>query len=487
MRKLAVLLLPVFCAAAGSPQGIDSLIDMARAAPGEFAADAMIRIAALDSLEKPRRVRLLEEAFQRASESQEPYRRRAGITKVVGSAGFFNRAFDQDLDALTLRLRVVEALLPLDKDKARDLFLRIPPLQLPKLHCSDFLVYDVGRYYQVLGRVAAEAFTAKQVEKSEPFRLVLQQVGAISSPAQVIPAARLIVESKLKDPDFQALVAAYTGALAQISGDDRSFTYAHSTGPAILALVDQLKARKMSPLPLLESYRLYVVANLSAARCADDALMSNTAQSFGLADAAPVVIDDAVGYFNQGLRLPPLQLIQEAEVTPAKVEGAAEGLRSCEDTECQAIAKQYRDLVIQPNGLGYSTDDRKTPEWQSKLQDYLNALASWKSSSGIPEAQYFRNKCGIYTELLSVVARDEDRDAVIRALLLFVESSKFQAESRVQWFLPVNALLGRAALDPANTGKLMPELRQAHDPIIALYAQLDTVLPRTPDRIMPLL
>src|SRR5579872_275370 len=350
MKKLAVLVVPLWCAAAGAPPAIDSLVDMARAVPGEFAADAMIRIAAIDSLEKARRVRLLEEAFQRAAESQEPYRRRAGITKVVGSSGFLNRAFDQDLDALTLRLRVVEALLPLDKDKARDLFQQIPPIQLSKLTCAQFLVYDVARFYQVLGRVAREGFTPKQVEKREPFRLLLQHAGAVASPAQVIPAAQMIAKSGLPDADFQAVAAAYAGALGRIGGDDRSFTYAHSTGPAILALVDELKARKISPLPLLEGYRLYLVSNLSAPRCGDDDLMLSFGQSFGLADGGPLVIANDIEYFNKALRLPPLQLIGESEATPSKVEGAAEGLRTCEDTDCQSIARKFRDLILRPNG-----------------------------------------------------------------------------------------------------------------------------------------
>src|SRR5689334_10210479 len=123
MKLLAVLVAPLVCAAAGLPSPIESAIDMARGAPGEFAADGLIRIAALEQVDKSQKAALLEQAFQRAGEAQEPYKRRASITKVAGSAGFYNRAYDQDLDALSLRLRAVEALLPLDGRKARELFL----------------------------------------------------------------------------------------------------------------------------------------------------------------------------------------------------------------------------------------------------------------------------------------------------------------------------------------------------------------------------
>ena len=53
--------------------------------------------------------------------------------------------------------------------------------------------------------------------------------------------------------------------------------------------------------------------------------------------------------------------------------------------------------------------------------------------------------------------------------------------------MPVSALIGRVALDPAGAGRVAEELRQADDPTIALYANLERVAPRTPDRILPLL
>ncbi len=193
------------------------------------------------------------------------------------------------------------------------------------------------------------------------------------------------------------------------------------------------------------------------------------------------------GISTRRFRVPPLQLIEDTEVTAAKTEGVAEGLRSCADPDCQAMAQQYRNLVFPPGGVPYTLADRKGTEWQAKLADFLNVLASWKESSAAEAAQYYRNKCGILSELLGLVPTSENQGTVIRALLDFVQGNKFQAESRIQWFLPVNALLGRAALDPLGFGKFMPEFRQSRDPVIALYAQLESVAPRGPERVMPLL
>jgi hypothetical protein len=110
---------------------IQAALDMAHGAPGEFAADALLRIAALDALETPQRVRLIEEAFHRADEAQQPYKRRNAMPNIPSNVQFQQRAFAQDLDALSLRTRAIEEMLPLDAGRARQLFLDLPPLDLP--------------------------------------------------------------------------------------------------------------------------------------------------------------------------------------------------------------------------------------------------------------------------------------------------------------------------------------------------------------------
>ena len=277
MKTLALMLLPMLCAAADAPAAIDALLDAARAAPAEFAADATIRIAALHQLEKARRIELLDQAFRIASGAQQPYKRHATFSQAGSSSAFLNRAYGQDLDAMSLRLRAIDALLPLDAQKARDLFVQIPPPRTPRLQCGDFLIYDVGRFYDTLGNIARQSFTPPEVQAGEPFRLLQRFTGAITSPVEVAPVARMLAAANVKDTDFLALVNSFAGALGRISGDDRSFAFSITAGKQILALVEESKRRRSSPLSLLEAYRLYLVNNLSAARCADDDSMLGNA------------------------------------------------------------------------------------------------------------------------------------------------------------------------------------------------------------------
>lgn len=197
-----------------------------------------------------------------------------------------------------------------------------------------------------------------------------------------------------------------------------------------------------------------------------------------------------MSFFNQKLRMAPLQEIQELEATPSRLEGTATGLGACEGTECRAILEQYRGLVFNSNNVPYLPAEKTTPEWRNKLRDFLAAMAAWKPGAGAGRptaASHYRDKCGFYADLAGVVTAGADRELVLRALLDYVKQNRLQAENRMEWFLPANALIGRVRLDPLVLGPMMDELRRTNDPVIALYADLEAAAPRPPDRILPLL
>ena len=477
MRICAFFLLPWIGLAAGRPLEIDALVDQARGAPAEFAADALIRIAALPGVDKPRKVELLSEAFGQAAGARQPYKRRSLAMDLGGAPRFYlqldNRIYSQDLDALSLQLRAVEALLPLDARKARDLFSRIPPLTLPRLTCEDYLVYDVSRFYEVLLGVTRNGFTPEEVAKGRPTLMLAQYAAAIASPSQIGPAARLVASAGLNDADFQKLLVPLAGALRRISDDSRSFMEARDAGAAILALAEDCERRRISPLILADAYRVYVVNNLSGIRCAGGPSASDA--------------NDFVRFFNERLVTPPLRPIEEREAARSKVEGKASLPRRCEDAECRAMAARYRDLLLSPSGEGWSAEGKSTPEWKGRLEDFFSAMEAWQPSSGLPDAGFFREKSGFYIDLFGLLQGQAGRESAARAALRFLEASRFRAETLAEWFLPVNVLIRRARLDPLGLGWLAAELERSSDPVIALYARLEKIAPRPIQEILPLL
>ena len=482
------MLLPALCWPAQTSITLDQLITMARAAPPEFSAEALIRIGAIDKVEKARKIELLEEAFRRAADAQLPYRQRASIVKVAGPAGVYNRAGAQGLDALSLRLKAVRAMLPLDGAHARDMFHRIPPVKLPQLKCEQYLVYDVDGFYEVLDRIAKETFTPAEVAEGDSYRFVEPYVLAMMSPVQLPGAARLIADSNVGDKEFEALMSAYAKTIVKIKGDDRSFTYA-AAGPPIHSVVVAAQNRKLPVAPLLEAYRVYLVNNMSAPRCADDDMVVYEATSFAFTDprATEQQGPDPAVYFNVHLRVPPLQDIKETEVTPAKLEGVATGLHGCEDATCKSIVPLYTGLIFDPDHNPLPFSKKETPEWQGQCIDLLKAMATWKPAAPADSAEYFREKSSLYSDLTNIQPNAAAKVAVLREELAFVTKSKAMAENRAQWFLPLNAIIGRVTLDPLGLSALADDLRATTDPVITLFTELDALAPRRPDQIMPLI
>lgn len=475
---VVLLSLPLYARAA-TPAEIDALIAAARTAPGEFSADAMIRIGSIEDAGKERRIELLEQAFERASAAGQPYKKIAAITRLPGPVGTISKEYAQEIDGLSLRLRAVEAMLPLDAKKARALFAKIPPTKLTKATCTDFLVYDLGRYYDVLEKIARDA------EGAERAALLEHAAADVTSPVQIGPMARVLTSAELSDEAFGRVVAAFGKAMAKVTGDDRSFTYASKVGTQIEALTTECKRRKVSPLQLLEGYRVYLAFNLSAARCADDLTAAG-----GLAVLATVeapTSSDLVAHFNQKLQMAPLQPIHELESTPSRFEGLAVGPRECKELQCLEAGEFYRDLIIGPDNKPIPQKDRGGPEWWENLGRVLKTLAAWKPTGLTPEADLFRERSAMYSGLLNLAPAGNARKTVLRAALEFIERSALQKSHPMEWFLAMNALIARTSLDPMGYREFVDEMRKSGDPLIALYANLEAAAPRPPDQVLKLL
>jgi hypothetical protein len=456
-----------------SSSAIDAVVDLTRGAPAELAADALIRLAALDQLPKKRRIELLEQAFQSAAASPVPYKKRSALTNAQAPSAFLERAYALDLDALSLRLRAVQALLPLDPQRARARFEDIPPIDLPNLTCDDFMAYDVSRYYQVLAEVAAQGFTAKEAKEEEPIKF-LTRYAAINYPAQIAPEARILANLSIPDSTFQSLVTAFAGNLSRMGGDDRSFTdAAREAGPAIAALAQASARRGLTPVVVLGAYREFLVGHLTAARCDES-------------DSAGASADPA-DYFNSHLRTAAVGSIDEAERTPSKREGKPQGLASCDSPECRNIRAQYQSLVFTDSGKAVQESERQSIDWQIRVRDFLSALAAWTDGSGVPPIQHFREKIDFYNQLIAIVPKGETLDYVFSSMLSFLIAGRPSGEDQIEWYLPVIQLVGRVALNPGAFERAAADLRQANDSAIALEMALEQVAPHPVNEFMLLL
>jgi hypothetical protein len=480
MKTTALILLPLVVLGATSTPDPKAVAALARQAPAEFAADAMIRLASNAKLDTRARVKLLTEAFARATEAQRPLRMRGSITRPGSSGGFLERAYALEIDALSLRLRAVHDMLPLDEAKASKLFLSIPRPELPSVHCEQNVVYDVDLYYEGLGAIA-------KIGHRNVAKLLKDRVRGIASPAQIAPVARLLLGAGLNDADLQSFTGSLAASLGGIGGDDRAFTYfAASTGPAIADLVGELKRRHLSPLPLAEAYRRYLVNHLSGERCADGYLIFNGPLTVYLATGQPseTLGSGAAALFAEKILLPPLTPLTEQETTPKKLEGFAAGTKTCQDAQCQHFVDIERELAFTPDGTPLLDSQRDTDAWHASLVAALATLKAWQPGKGEAD-DVFREKTWAYNNLYAM-SHSRERQLVVGSWLEYLKQSRASASDRAQWLLPVCALIGRSAIDPGNR-EMAELLRASDDPVIALYLQVEALAPRTPDKILGLL
>jgi hypothetical protein len=492
VHMFALLLL---AAAATLPKPFVELVDRARSVPPEFGADALLRMAESEAVTDTAAKReLIEEAFRLAGAAQEPMKRR-GIRP--GSAdshvNFLARAYAQDLDTLSLQSRAVADMLRIDKRKARDLFARIAPPRVPKLACADLLVYDVSAYFEAAGEIAKTAFTPKERAAQDHAKFLAGFAGRISSAAEVGPMARAIAAAGFTPEPLQMLLTVFTASLQTLAADDRSFSFTASGEGAMMAdiaaLVSAAKGQQVSSVALVEGVRGYLVRHLTATRCFD-----NSGMTIGLAigNQNPAEQPGAVAYFNGRIR---------AEVYPAdsKIEPLggeeirANGLEdpvppqetSWHGQESRDLADRFNGLLFNPAGTAWPGEYKNGAEWLAKLREYLGALGDWRPGDVGP-AEYFYRKCYLLSSLVNVAPNGPPRERVLRAYVDFLRQNTYQQTSRIEWFLPVNTLLVRVTMDP-SLAALAEELRHAGDPVMAMYAQLDKTVPRSPAKVMGLL
>jgi len=180
--------------------------------------------------------------------------------------------------------------------------------------------------------------------------------------------------------------------------------------------VEELKRRQLSPLPLLEAYRLYLVDNLSAPRCADDNSMMGNAASFGL-DLGQAIDKEARTPSGSSISASAWRhynLIQEEESTPARLEGVATGLRMCE-TPNAAPSRNSAGVWPSAKTARPTRPPKKNAQaWRAKVRDLLAALSRWQESAldDPTTTEHFREKSAAYSDLLNLVFNGPDRDVV---------------------------------------------------------------------------
>jgi len=458
-------------------EDIKVLIGYARRAPREFAADSLMRIAESGKVtDQQLRRELIEESFQVAASAQNPTKRTIMPGTVIDTrAGYLSNAFRSDLDTLSLQCRAVNAMMAVDKRKARKLFVEIPKLQLRPLKCEDSLVYDVSVFYETLNRIAQNTFSPKEMRRDEQVRFVELYVDGISSPAQIEPAAKVILSLKISPSQLATLVHAFSIALSRIPDDDRSFSVPWISPVGVIdPLVKTCNAKGLSADELLESFRGYLVKHFSATRCADSASQAQQRS----------IEATLINYFNNHLRLATYSRtklilpLSEDDIRPAKIQGIAASDQYWKSSRARNLLLKLQKLRFASDGKNFTDAEKQEPEWKLQLSEFLTDLTIWGQVDEKSEADYFHQKCVLYYGLLEVVPAGQTRDDVLRSFVAFLGDSNFEQNSPIEWYLHAKYILDLAhRAHGAERSKIIEVLDHSRSATLYLYGQMEKLLP----------
>ena len=103
------------------------------------------------------------------------------------------------------------------------------------------------------------------------------------------------------------------------------------------------------------------------------------------------------------------------------------------------------------NGRTLSDADRATLEWQQQLADYLNLIASWTQDPAKSEADFYHEKCVVYTSLLDLVPTGPLSDKILADYVDFVSNSSLYQQSPAEWFVEPRTLWTGLRPTPRST------------------------------------
>jgi hypothetical protein len=494
MRKLLTLLSLVLGLASGEtklPREIQDLMDQSAAAPPELAADILLRLVEAGKIpDKKVKTEMLEQAFVLAGSARFPMQMIGATMEgryTDSDVGVRWVALRDGLDALSLRCRAIRAMLEIDRKRALELFQSVSALSVPVRSCSDSMVDRVDAFYETLALLVNRAFNETEKREGKHLELAETYVHSMIAPAQLEPAAKMILDFKLDGKRLSPLLSAYSTVLHDLSADDRAFSSATHVDllEALQRLARDSETKGVSSFGLVDGFRAYYVRQMRATRCEENV----DPKGVGLH------LQRAVEFFNSDLRTiadpegKQIRAIQPDELHPAKVEGHATVYEFWSKPETQKLLKDLKHLRFgtpeqqeankkkgpREDGRAQflTVEQRSTLPWQVEARDYLNGVESWNKDHDETEENYFHQVCFIYVPLLELVPPGELWASVLESYINFLKQSVVQKESPPEWYMEVRRLLELEDAEPAAREKALKAVQAKGDLVMSMFVQLD--------------
>lgn len=447
------------------PPRLFSLLLKARAVSAELRSDSLIRLATSKLAEaKDLKVELLVEAFDCAGGSTFVVKKTqfTGTSADTPSA-YLAQAYDLNLDTISLRCRIVDAMSKIDQKRARELFTGIDVrsrLQ-PATPCNEFLVSDVRTYYDTFRDLAKSAFSTKEIEGGYKAQFIENRIHEMVSPVQIGPLAKALNALNLDSDGLERFTTSYCNRLRQLASDYRTASASEalfSVTDSVNELISSMEKRGIPSRVLADAYRDYVVKSVSQRVCGD---------TYEGAGKVPSLVRRA-NYFV--FRWKPITM---DEVKPSGVDAAYEEAPFWTSPVSRKLLEALQRLRFNEKRERYSDAERDTPGWSERFAETLRLLADWKADDERSEEVYVNEKAVTYRTLLELAPTERVRGEILQDFLNFLSSFDAEKVNRVELYWHLKEGLAQTR---TTEGKIRPEvitkLSNSTNPVLQLYGSL---------------
>ncbi|MGI8745479.1 MAG: hypothetical protein ACR2NN_23485 [Bryobacteraceae bacterium] len=466
-----------FCAFAQAPEspehpaGIENLVDGARAVPVEFRADVLFRLIDAGKITAPKAQReILEGLFAAASQAQYPMALLYAGTHTDTRSWAVASGLGLGLDTLSIRSRAVKKMLTLDPARARELFLEIALAMPADPSCEEDLVPNGSALYDTAREVMDRSFTVEERNRGDAVQFFEPYLRSIPASTTLPAAAKTIRMMKASAEQRQKLVNIFASRLNDIADGDRAFSLTMgrlALGDQIIQLSVGSRKQGVPADTLLAAYRTFLVKHLTGERCSD---------------AGAKAANEAVTQFNERLRLAgylasvDLNAITNGESKPLKVDGKAKVVEYWRTPQARRLLLAIKHLRFGDSSQPLTVEQKLSVEWQNELRQFLSDLAAWNPRDEASPAEYFHEGAILYAGLIDLMPNGPLRDSVVQGSIAFLSQNPMETDSPAQFLPHLNALLQQART-LASGAAILDAMRNAKDPVISLYGNLERVAP----------
>jgi len=449
-------------AAPGRDPAVQAVVLETRAAPSEFGADVLLRLAGSGRITDDQwRRELIEEAYLRAYAASDAHRVTAVQTPPDSRQGAEVVAADTALTRLSLQVRAAHLMAFVNPARAREMFEWID-LDLAPGTCDSPIVSVADEYYTALAAIARGTFGRDTQGRSDALRFLNMYMWRAHLPTEMPALARALRAFRPTADEAIYLEGTFRWILESSLKDARSFsTVSIDLVQRVMELEDADHNLGITNWDVALALRDYLVAQFRSARCADSLSDATAADAFnqelkrrniGPEVVAPLTNDDTR----------PARMLGVARVDPY--------WRTIEARRLYEMGAPLRGRDKNPPSL----QERNGQRWLAQAEELLTDLERWNGSRESLERDYLYQQGVLYTLLVDLIPPTPLRTRALRSYVTFLRHTDRDRSARTLWFAFANRFIDLTRSPDRSV--VLDLLEQSHHPVLSLYGRTERML-----------